>query len=302
MVAAALVVAAPGAESQVPQNPGPLPPVPEDPECYYYGRCPVAWWAEEVAVLGANALLGALSAGIWQEIRGGSFRDGFTRGAFGGVIGYAGKRIVAYHFPGAGLLGREVSAVGHSIIRNAAEGRGTFSRVALPLLFFPARVQLGDWGRDARVRVDALSLWYFAYGLIEPKLELDWGRSLSWGAAVFATDSLDFVTAGHVVPAQATLGTIFINRRLYAASAIESVAAHERVHVAQADVIPLAWGDALDDWLEARVPGLGWISRYVAPNTLTAALLLPHAWLQSDLDHWHLPWELEAMALAGSVR
>jgi hypothetical protein len=272
----------------------------QETDCRYSGGC-TAWWGEELAVIGGNVLIGALTAGLWQELRGGSFQDGFTRGALGGAVGYAGKRIVSARFPGAGLLGREVAAVGHSVIRNAAEGRGTFSRVALPLLFLPARVQLGDWGRDAPVRLDAIALWYFAYGLAEPRLELDWGRSLSWGAAVFVSDGYDFGSAGRVVPAGATVGTIFVNSDVVPTPASGWISAHERVHVAQSDLVILAWGDAADDWLESRVGPLAWISRFVAPNALTGALFAPHAWLQAELDHWHLPWELEAMALTGRV-
>jgi len=260
-----------------------------------------AWWGEELAVIGGNVLIGALSAGIWQELRGGSFQDGFTRGALGGAVGYAGKRLMSARFAGAGLLGREVAAVGHSMIRNAAERRPTFSRVALPLLFLPARVQLGDWGRDAPVRLDALALWYFAYGLAESKLALDWGRSLSWGAAVFVSDGYDFETAGRVTSAGTTVGTILVNGDLLATDTTGWIAAHERVHVAQGDLAILAWGDPVDDWLESRVGPLGWVGRYVAPNALAGALYIPFAWLQSELDHGHLPWELEAMALTGRV-
>jgi hypothetical protein len=273
----------------------------QQPRCAFNDGC-AAWWAEEIAVVGANVLLGGLTAGIWQELRGGSFQDGFTRGAFGGVLGYAGKRIVTGNFPGAGLLGREVAAVGHSVVRNAAEGRGTFSRVGLPLLFLPARLQLGQWGHDAPVRIDVVAFWYFAYGLVEPKLELDWGRSLSWGAAVFASNGYDFHQGGSTVPALAGVGTIFVNRDLLATADASWIAAHERVHVAQADLVPLAWGDAADDWLESQVPALASLSRFVAPNSLTAVLLPPQAWLQSELDHEHLPWELEAIVLAGRGR
>lgn len=40
-------------------------------------------WAGQVTALTSNALLGGLTAGIDQELRGGSFKDGFARGALG---------------------------------------------------------------------------------------------------------------------------------------------------------------------------------------------------------------------------
>src|SRR5512133_49653 len=84
--------------------PTPIPPD-EAPPCTQ--RYP--HWAGELASIGGNALLGGLSAGIMQELRGGSFRSGFTRGALGGTAIYVGKRIDAERFEGAGLLGRQVA-------------------------------------------------------------------------------------------------------------------------------------------------------------------------------------------------
>lgn len=78
-------------------------------------------------------MLGGLTAGIVQRLRGGSFSDGFARGAVGGAVAYAGRRIAAERFDGAGLLGRQVGAVGASVVRNASERRPSLER-----LFFPA--------------------------------------------------------------------------------------------------------------------------------------------------------------------
>ena len=43
-------------------------------------------WAAHAAVLTTNMVVGGLTAGLIQELRGGSFKDGFTRGALGGSI------------------------------------------------------------------------------------------------------------------------------------------------------------------------------------------------------------------------
>jgi len=298
VVAVCLAPAVRSATAQVPVPPPRQPPVIEDPECYYYGRCPAVWWGEELAVVGGNVLLGALTAGLWQELGGGSFKDGFTRGALGGAVIYAGKRIASGRFPVAGLLGREVAAVGHSVVRNAGEGRGTLDRVALPLGFLPAQVQLGSWGKDARVRVDVLALWNLGYGLIEPKLELDWSRSLTWGAAVFTSRGYDFVVDDARASAMAAVGTIYLNGDLVAFPGFERVGAHERVHVLQGDAI-ISWGDAADDWLEAQVPPLQWVSRYVTPRLFSLGFFALGRLVESQVEYSHRPGELEARALAG---
>src|SRR5688500_10942351 len=90
-------------------------------------------WVGQFTVAGANALLSGVTAGVIQELRGGSFSDGFARGALGGVVIYAGKRVAMDRFAGAGLLGREVAAVGTSMVRNAADGVGLLDRVVLPV-------------------------------------------------------------------------------------------------------------------------------------------------------------------------
>ena len=77
-------------------------------------------WVGDVTFLGLNALTSGLSAGLLQVVRGESFTDGFARGALGGSVHYAGMRISAQRFDGAGLLGRQVSAAGISMVRNAS--------------------------------------------------------------------------------------------------------------------------------------------------------------------------------------
>src|SRR5262245_30296029 len=67
-------------------------------------------WAAHAAVLTTNMVVGGLTAGLIQELRGGSFKDGFTRGALGGSITYAGKWVSSERFDGAGFLGRQINA------------------------------------------------------------------------------------------------------------------------------------------------------------------------------------------------
>src|SRR5437868_1015216 len=104
-------------------------------------------WVGEFTTLSANAAIGGLTAGIFQKVRGGSFKDGFTRGAFGGAIIYTGKWVAAKRISGGGLVGREITAVGTSIVRNASDGVGSLDRLILPVAI--GRIY---WDRQTNVK------------------------------------------------------------------------------------------------------------------------------------------------------
>jgi hypothetical protein len=65
----------------------------------------------DVTFAASNALLAGMTPGVSQRLRGGQFGDGFARGAVAGAVAYVGRRMGAEQFDGAGLLGRQVSAV-----------------------------------------------------------------------------------------------------------------------------------------------------------------------------------------------
>ncbi|HSL71144.1 MAG TPA: hypothetical protein VK864_12940, partial [Longimicrobiales bacterium] len=166
---------------------------PQSGDTIIYGlRAP--GWAGQVTALGANALFGGLTAGVLQELRGGSFKDGFTRGVLGGSVTYVGKRVAGRRFDGAGLAGREISAVGASIVRNASAGRPTFESLILPL--GPVNFHLSPKTRDLFVSLDVIGAAFLVYGLAEPELHFQVGESISAGAPVFHTDNRVVVSDG----------------------------------------------------------------------------------------------------------
>jgi hypothetical protein len=141
-------------------------------------------WVGDVTFVGANALMSGVSAGILQRLRGGSFRDGLARGAFGGSVQYAGKRLAAQHFDGAGLLGRQVSATGVSMVRNAADARPTFDRLLFPLGPLHLYVHLSD-GVTVRPKVNLRALITLISAAAHTELRWDAGATLSAGAPCF---------------------------------------------------------------------------------------------------------------------
>lgn len=252
--------------------------------------------------LAGNATLGALTGGVVQALRSGSFKDGFTRGALGGSVVYAGKRIAARRFDGAGLVGREVAAVGASIVRNASEGRATFARLYLPVGMVPAYLEVGTGAeRGLRPRLDLEALSRTVYGLAEPRLKLDLSASLSAGVPVFQAERRGLRSDGRVVSGLMSSGAIFLSDPAFVratARSREFVIGHERVHVLQRDFSLLAWSDPLVSWLARRVvPRAGFARRLTADPIGSLAAAVAYALVSPDNERW-LPTELEADFLA----
>ncbi|MGH7466807.1 MAG: hypothetical protein ACRENP_02370 [Longimicrobiales bacterium] len=246
-----------------------------------------------MTALSANAMLGALTAGLLQELRGGSFKDGFTRGALGGVFAYAGRRMASQRFDGAGLIGREVAAVGSSVIRNASEARPMFEQLTFPI--GPLRLQVMPRARKFDASLDVVASAWIAWGIAERELDLKIAESLSTGTAVFRTrnklivDSSNRLHAGGVTSASIILlsdvpawGSVFLER----------VAAHERIHVLQEDQILHTWLEPGEAWLLNRLPYGKSVTRRLDFNWSAEFLgILTHLFDR----HSDRPWELEAI-------
>lgn len=256
---------------------------------------PAPRWAGQVTTLGANVLLSGVTAGLFQELRGGSFKDGFTRGALGGTIIYGGKRVAAERYFGAGLLGREIAAVGASVVRNASDGIGSFDRLILPAGF--ARVYWHRARGDVRVKLDVVTLGYTVYGVVEDNLEFAARESLSSGGPVFRTDNeiITFDTGAQHAAGVSRAGVIlqayvpawrddFLNRAL----------AHERIHVLQNDQLFITLNDHLDDWVFGKLGPAARAGRYIDLNGSSELLVLLARWVEKHGDR---PWELEAIYL-----
>ena len=252
-------------------------------------------WVGHFTVASSNVLLGAITAGITQELKGGSFRDGFMRGALGGAAVYAGKVIAAERFYGAGLLGRQVAATGSSIIRNAGDGVGSFDRIVLPVGV--ARIY---WDRGATknisAKIDGLALGWTIYGIVEPELDFDAGKSLSFGAPTFHTKGsiIDFGDnpAGGVVKT----GVVFLSDvRPWGQDFLKQVQAHERIHVLQMDRIFLTLNDPYDDRLLRALPAGSVLNRWIDINLSTEFIQLLGRFID---EHGDRPWEMEANYLS----
>lgn len=253
-------------------------------------------WAGDLSSLGANVLINGLSAGVVQKVRGGSFQDGFTRGSMGGAVVYGGKRIAVQGFAGAGLLGREVAAVGTSISRNAADGLPSLSRLMLPV--GPVRLYLHlEDGVRVQARADLTSVGATVYGIIAPELRWDAATSLSAGAPVFRAKNL--LLRGH---GDAEGGATGITRTgvIYLSDIIgvdfEQERSHEQVHVLQFDQVFWLWTSPAEQWALRRLPGGSMIADVVDPNL--SQLFVQGLGAIAFKNYLNRPWEVEARFLS----
>jgi hypothetical protein len=257
-------------------------------------------WTGDLAVFGANALLGGITGGLSQRMGGGSFSDGFTRGFLGGAVVYAGKRVAVERFPGAGLVGREVAAVGVSMVDNAGAGRGTFERLVLPVWIGRLYIEPHAQGGGARItpRLDAMATFWTVHGLVVDELRFDFGSTVSAGTPVFRTDNLLIVSGGdrsHAAGVTAAGVLYLADIPAYGEFWGPRVFSHERVHMLQMDQIFFQWTRPLERAALGVVPGGEWLRRHVDINLSTellSLLTIPFP------EHRHRPWELEANFLA----
>ncbi len=198
----------------------------------------------DLSYIGANLLVGGLTAGVASAIRGRSILKGFAQGAFGGTVSYLGKRVTAEDMPGAGLIGRQIGAIGASVVRSAAFGSGLLvDTLVMPIGPVRAYVSLLDI-RNTRFRVDLQEIAWLAYNLGQPNQTLDLGASLSSGSFVF-TSVEEIRGFGDIATGRAAPGVLVV--RLTGNGQIPpDVIAHERVHVNQFDYLKITAGLPLE--------------------------------------------------------
>jgi hypothetical protein len=267
---------------------GGCPPLPQAQE-------PHSDWQGHLTVLGVNAALGGLTAGLRQHARGGSFWRGFATGAAGGGVIYGGKWLSAEEFWGAGLAGRQVAAVGSSLVRNASEGRAAFEYLMVPI--GPVRLYV-DRGATptAHFKLDLLGAGVLAYHALSSDARFDGGASFSAGTAVFHTQ---------VVPrpewhGSNIAGVIVLRDPEGNPPAThfppDMVFAHERIHLLQYDQALHMWGAPFEQWLLPRVPGGAWLARHVDLGLIVVPVVL----MNSVTTYESRPWEREAHFFSGS--
>lgn len=251
-------------------------------------------WVGDVTFVGSNALLGGLTAGVAQSLRGGDFRDGFARGALGGATAYVGRRVAAEGFDGAGLLGRQISSVGASMVRNASEGRPTLETMVFALTPVRFHVDRSD-GWEVSPKVNVRDLFWLASFVLRSEAEFDLSKSISAGAPVFHSPMRSFIDPnGENVDGIQVSGVIGLSD--VPDDLLRSAFAHERVHVLQHDFALLLWSDPVEARLMGSHPITARLYRHLEPGVVFPGLRrLTYGAL--SIDHSRQPAEIEAMFL-----
>lgn len=203
-----------------------------------HGHGPQPTWAVDVGVAGANIVAGALTAAATAAIRGEDMSEAFLKGAVGGGVVFAGKRLAVERFDGAGLLGRQLASVGSGMVVDGGRGRDLLSEVWLPV--GPVWLQVRSEARR-RIRVDLVDVGTLIWAGTRPELTFDVERSLSNGAPVFVAHDRRIVNA-HAT----TIGGIVMLGVSNLDMAITQ--RHENVHVIQHDYLLQTLSRPLERW------------------------------------------------------
>lgn len=241
-----------------------------------------------------NAALGGVTAGALRMLRGGSLRQGLTSGAIGaagGALVYAGKRVAVERWSGAGFVGREVAAVGSSVVWNASAGRGMVDRLVLPV--GPVRLYVAtDAGFRVTPKLDLSSAVAMAFAAGDGGV--DWKRTFSAGAPVFRR-SEPFAESG--VGGRHAAGVITYHDPLLDGGPSESslrILSHEQVHVIQHDQAFLFWSEPAEEALLGTTRAGRALRRHLDLGLDVAAAALA----KEVIGYESRPWEREAYLLS----
>ncbi|HEX7089678.1 MAG TPA: hypothetical protein VF192_06050 [Longimicrobiales bacterium] len=259
----------------------------------------------EFTVLGINALLGGVTSGTAALVRGRPFFRAFGLGLAGGTLVYGGKRFASwYGVPGSGIAGRFFAAVGASMIRNGAAGRGAFDLVLLPVGPLTLYLRPENDTTHAPVKLSLVRAALLTALIIREDFRLDPRATLHAGTPIFdMRDGVVRQTRGSITLGLALAGVVMLSdlddRRLRGRIPRGALIAHERVHVVQDDFAEIAWAGPLEGWLLGQLPGGAWLRRYVEPGLLGLAGAALALWAGGGEGPWE--WEADYMESAWGV-
>lgn len=234
--------------------------------------------AQQVALNGA---LGGVLGVARAVVAGTDVRRGAIRGVQGGVLTGVGKQMADMHFAGSGLLARQISAVGISVIHSGTQDSLVIVSPLGPLTleWVPTR-----W-RAPNLRVNVVETAAVIYYATSARTRLDAGRSLSFGTPVFTrTGRIDEENSGG-----------FEQYRLIVMheESGDDARSHELIHVLQQDQLTYLVGNPLERAVVTR-HAPGWLRRHVDLG-VTSELLWRVA--GAPFDYCNDPREGEAYLL-----
>ncbi|MGI9180262.1 MAG: hypothetical protein ACR2H9_07175 [Longimicrobiaceae bacterium] len=241
-----------------------------------------------------NGAIGAVSAAVGAALTGKTPWDALLPGFGGGVAVSAGRQVAGLGFGGSGLLGRQISAAGISVIHSAA-------RDSLLLLMPIGPVTFSVRPRDYdgfHPRVNLLEVAALVYYTLDSEAKLDVGATLSSGAPAFRMPTVSFPTRDGAAYGQMILGTIVLGAYdpdLFPHTRNDVVLAHESIHVLQLDYFNQVAGLPLERALLRRLFGDAPLTRYVDIGLFGPLAAMA---FHSQVEYSRRPWEREADVLS----
>lgn len=243
--------------------------------------------------VGINAAIGVVIATAWSVVRGRGFSGGLHEGAGHGLVGgavmAAGRQIAASPFAGSGFAGREVSAVGISLITSAGRDHVTLSFPVGPVAFQVVDGRSFDW------RINAVNAIAAVVNSVSATDRIDAGLSLSSGTLVFRGDRRTFHTSSGEATGSEAFASIKLAQDAFDGSGVVPRALfHENVHVLQDDFLTTAVTNPIERAAIERSSLGRRISRHVDIGLLSVIVT---GTVNGVVPYAARPWEREAYAL-----
>jgi hypothetical protein len=236
-----------------------------------------------------NAAIGGVTGAMWSIIRHTSVSKGAGQGLAGGLVISGGRQTAASTFFGAGLIGREVSAVGVSLVASAGKPSAIF---AFP--WGPITVQYSKRSIDWKINVADCIIT--AGTALSPHTSFDLRYSLSAGVPVFRTHGSGITDLEGTEASGVTQGAvIWLQPSAFTSERrTRRVIGHESVHVTQEDFLQKAWALPAESALIGRSAwGKAFLKHFdLGVLGYASALMVAH-----QIPYRSQPWEREAYGL-----
>ena len=266
------------------------PPPPPSPPVEEHVRTPLSA-RDRVGHLAVNGAIGGFSAAMFALARGKNPWRAALIGFGGGVTMGAGKQLAGRRFEGAGLLGRQLAALGTSAVRSASEDTMVVILPAGPMIF-EIRPSAVD---RVRPRVNLVSTATVLYYVIRSDTRIDVGSSLAAGAPVFRFPTETVSTRDGIIFGRMDFGTILLGAAPSVADEQRRMTLpHESIHVVQYDFLEQALSLPAERAILRKLGVRDGFRRHVDIGAISVLLA---GILQMHMDYDDRPWERESVML-----
>ena len=266
------------------------PPPPEPPPTPEPVAIPLTT-RDRAAHLAVNGALGGFTAAMFALVRGKNPWRAAFMGFGGGVALGVGKQVAGRRFDGSGLIGRQLAALGTSVVRSASEDTMVFIVPAGPMTL-EVRPSAVD---RVRPRLNLVGTATVLYYVIRADTRFDMRATLSAGAPVFRFPTETVTTRDGIIFGRMDFGTIVLGTPL---SVLEEqkrmTLPHESIHILQYDFLDQALTLPPE---RAILRKLGVGPGFLRHVDLGAVSVLLAGVLQMHMDYEDRPWEREAVLL-----